>query len=399
MDKQILLLAARPDELKQLTKILSQRPHWQIKQATDLKTAAKSMCKHPPDLLILDLDSFPHTQIQTFLQLSHDRCPQTARILLLKKGCEAMLVQSLSYAHQAIQKPFEETELIGQIQSILTLKVLLTNPALQNLVARIGTLPSPPSSYTTLIKELENPETSIKRIGQIISQDAAMTLKVLQLVNSPFFGLSRKITSSEQAIHFLGLEIIRALSLSIHIFNTFKGNPGATSFINTLFEHGLQVATLAKSMGEAEGFDKEITSQLFLTALVHDVGKLILSANLPQYHKQVISMAHNQGISLFQAEERILGCSHCEVGAYLLALWGIPEPIVLHVANFHLPELIEQPISVPGLAYFANIITNQRTPRPELLGETAIFPEFANDKILTEKILGWQDLALGVGQT
>ena len=160
------------------------------------------------------------------------------------------------------------------------LRGLLANDGLQRLVARIDSLPSPPSLYAEIMDELASEKCSFQKVGEIISKDLAMTAKILQLVNSAFFGLRRRIVKPSEAIGLLGIDVIRALALSVHVFSEYdiKNLPGFS--IEAVWHHSMNVAVAAKQIAQAQTQERSIADDAFMAGVLHDVGKLIFAQNM-----------------------------------------------------------------------------------------------------------------------
>jgi HD-like signal output (HDOD) protein len=107
--------------------------------------------------------------------------------------------------------------------------------------------------------------------------------------------------------------------------------------VDRIWAHSLSAGVFAKTIAAAEKQERTIIDDAFMSGLLHDVGKLILAANLPQPYKEALTAARNNGGSDLEAERRAFGVTHAEVGAYLLALWGLPFPIVEAIALHHSP--------------------------------------------------------------
>jgi HD-like signal output (HDOD) protein len=199
-------------------------------------------------------------------------------------------------------------------------------------------LPSLPEYYTQLLQELESPNASIKMVKKIVSKDMGMSAKLLQLVNSAFFGMGRKVSDPARAIIFLGLDTIKSLVMSTHVFSQFSDMKLQGVSLDTLWEHSVFCAGLAKRIALSENADDKTREDCFIAGLLHDIGKLVLASKLPQYYNCVLTIMSRNGNRLVEAEQRVFGSSHAEVGAYLLGLWGLNDSVVEAVAFHHFPD-------------------------------------------------------------
>jgi HD-like signal output (HDOD) protein len=286
--------------------------------------------------------------------------PRTARIILSGYAEQESVAKCVGAAHQFLLKPCDVMTLRTTLTRVLALDVFLNNERLKGLVAQMGSLPSVPSLYFRIIRELQSPDASIERIGEIVSQDPAMTAKLLQLVNSAFFGISRKISNPTEAVQFLGVNTVRSLALSIHAFSCFeKSKLGGFSF-ERVWNHCLTVGMFAKKITQAESSDRAMVDEAFIAGLLHDVGKLMLAANMAEQYQEAMAVAEARKLSLTEAEQLVFGATHADVGAYLLGLWGLPVPIVEAVALHHRPvRQCENGFSPLAAVHAANVFEHE----------------------------------------
>jgi HD-like signal output (HDOD) protein len=174
----------------------------------------------------------------------------------------------------------------------------------------------------------------LAEIAAIIERDPAMTLKVLQLVNSAYFGAARHVSTVQQAVGRLGLELLKALTLSVHAFDTLKGPPCKGFSIDALQQHSFLTARLAKQLLS----DPALSAEAFATAVLHDVGQLVLAVGATERFEQVLADQRASQRPLYEIEVEHLGATHGEVGAYLLGSWGLPLNMVETVAYHHVPS-------------------------------------------------------------
>lgn len=137
----------------------------------------------------------------------------------------------------------------------------------------------------------------------------------------------------------LDLDIVKALILSVQIFTHFDQVQVRTLSLETLWRHSLSTGGWAKGIAEGETTDRKVADEEFLAGLLHDVGKLVFAANLPERYSAARVLAQEQGLPDWEAEQTIFGATHAAVGAYLLGLWGLPDPLIEAVAFHHHPAL------------------------------------------------------------
>jgi putative nucleotidyltransferase with HDIG domain len=276
-----------------------------------------------------------------------ERYPGTVRIILSEDSDKEKSLQSVKSAHQFLKKPCDADTVKYTIERACKLQDLLRNETLIKTVTGIKNLPSPPRLYSLIMQEMRSPDASLKKVGDIISQDIAMTAKILQLINSAYFGLPRRITDPQQATIFLGIDTLKALVLTFHVFSEFSEDAELCEFsLADMLKHSIMVGRLAKEIAKVELDDTKILEEIYIAGILHDIGKLIL-LKLPEQYREVMKYIKSTGFSFVEAEYYVMKTSHAELGAYLLALWGIPDNIVETVAFHNNPsKLLENILSM-----------------------------------------------------
>jgi HD-like signal output (HDOD) protein len=269
-------------------------------------------------------------QFLTEVQL---RFPQTIRIMLSGQADDESIVNTVSVVHQFLAKPCEPESLKDVLLRAAALHNLMCNEQLRGIISGIGSLPSLPSIYAELNEALRNAEVSAEDVGRIIEQDIAMTAKVLQLVNSSFFGLFQRVDSTARAVKLLGIDTIKVLVLGAQIFSELHVK-SSVLHLDALYNHSMAVANCSKRIAEGATDDKDLIEQCFVAGLLHDIGKLLLVSQCPQQYEEVLVQAVNEHVRLADCEQNALQATHGYVGAYLIGLWGFTSNIIEAVA-FH----------------------------------------------------------------
>ena len=234
-------------------------------------------------------------------------------------------------------KPCDADELQQVVARACALRDLLSNASLRQLVSQLHTIPSLPQTYVDMVEALKSPDASIQEVGKLIATDVGMTAKVLQLVNSAFFGLRRHVSDPSQAAALLGVDILKALVLSVHIFSQLDDAQVDGFSLDSLWTHSVATGALAKQIAEMAEMKGETRDFALMAGLIHDAGKLVIASNLPDRYRDAINLAREQQLPIWQAEREVFAASHADVGAYLFGLWGLPDPIVEAVAFHHCP--------------------------------------------------------------
>jgi HD-like signal output (HDOD) protein/CheY-like chemotaxis protein len=332
---------------------------WELHFASSGQAALAKLQEKPFAVIVSDM-RMPGMNGAQLLTEVLKTYPRTARIILSGYAEQESVAKCVGAAHQFLLKPCDVMTLRSTLSRVLALDVFLNNERLKVLVSQMGSLPSVPSLYFKIIQELQSLDASVERIGDIVCQDPAMTAKLLQLVNSAFFGISRKISNPTEAVQFLGVNTVRSLALSIHAFSCFeKARLGDFSF-DRVWNHSLAVGTFAKKITQAESSDRAMIDEAFIAGLLHDVGKLMLAANMAEQYQEAMTLARERKLSPTEAEQLVFGATHADVGAYLLGLWGLPVPIVEAVALHHRPARhCENGFTPLAAVHAANVLENE----------------------------------------
>jgi putative nucleotidyltransferase with HDIG domain len=209
--------------------------------------------------------------------------------------------------------------------------------SLRELVGRIRTFPTIPSLYVEVVNALQNPNATTAEVGAIIARDMAMTTKLVQVLNSAYFGLPRTITDPTEAVGILGFETIKSLIMTVKLLSQYDKVKPVYFSIDNIWRHSTNVARTAKVMALLETGDTDCSGAAYTAGLMHDLGKVILAANFDDQYHHAHAIARKQQIPLSDVEKDIFGATHGEIGAYMLALWGMSPEVVKVVALHHHP--------------------------------------------------------------
>ncbi len=185
---------------------------------------------------------------------------------------------------------------------------------------------------------LKDDKVSVGEVAQLIATDSAIAARVLQIVNSAFFRLARRITNIEQAVSYLGFTAIRNVALSVEIFAQWRAQDASPLDPDRLQAHVRAVAAAANALT----ITTPIADDTMLAGLLHDIGYWVLAQECSVELNTAVELALTTAIPLHQAETLVMGASHAEVGAYLLGLWGLPYPVIEAVAHHHQPQRVPQ---------------------------------------------------------
>jgi HD-like signal output (HDOD) protein/ActR/RegA family two-component response regulator len=307
------------------------RHKWDMHFADSGASAIEALERNHFDVVVTDM-RMPGMDGAELLRIVNERWPDAVRIVLSGYAELQQVIRLVPYAHQYFSKPCEAGQLENLIERCLSMHELLRQPGLRAVVGSIRRLPTMPRIYSQFQSILTKDSTSVHDIAKLIAQDPAIAAKVLQLVNSAFFRLARRITNIEQAVSHLGFAAIRNMVLSAEVFSRWPGSEASLN-IDKLQSHVHQVAAAARSLptrGQA-------ADDALLAGLLHDIGYWILAHECKAELSSSLKIAVAQRMPLHEAEIQVIGASHAQIGAYLLGLWGLPYTVIEAVAHHHTP--------------------------------------------------------------
>ncbi|MBN2232915.1 MAG: response regulator [Deltaproteobacteria bacterium] len=242
----------------------------------------------------------------------------------------------------------------------ISLTAINSERAKNQILQKIETIPSLPS-IVYKVMELINRETSnAADFENLIIKDQALTARMLKMVNSSFYSLTRKVNSISDAVVYLGHNTIRSLVLGASTSNLFKKSMPIYGFRQEgLWQHANIVAAFSRQLATAAGLSAQEVDNCFISGLLHDIGKLILGPFVEQHGDQINPLLES-GHTLSQAEEAVLGFSHGHIGGILLTNWKLPKNMVEVVTYHHEPAASETSAQEAHVVAAANLICNQQ---------------------------------------
>lgn len=347
--KRALFVGSDPARFDRMRQLMIDPASWEAALAPDTRSAIEMLNGTAPiDVVVTDA-SLKRTESDTLLAETRERHPRVACVSFAQGNDASHLSASSTHVVSLASDPKVLRTLLDKT---FNLHQALTDDTVRLLVGRLDKLPSVPQTYRALMEAAARPDISIAAVGAIVERDPAMSLKVLQMVNSAFFGLSRRITSIQHAVSYLGLELIKGLALTAHVFTAFEGSKVKNFSIDRFQSYSLRVARIAQKMVS----DREQANMAFTAAILHDIGKLALAMRAPDDYTRITDRFVQGGEALEVVEREIIGTSHAEVGAYLLFMWGIPFQIVESVAFHHRPNECVGPSEVLTAVHVADAL-------------------------------------------
>ena len=371
----------------------SQRGEWEMEFAENGPDALAFMEQSQTDVLVTDM-RMPGMDGVELLTETMKRFPATVRIVLSGQADQSSVLRVVNPAHIYLSKPCDADKLKEAIYRACSLRDRLSEQSLIRLVSQVTTLPSLPHVYTKLVEELNSEEASVQRVAELIIQDIGMTAKLMQMVNSSFFGTTRRIESPEHAAAMLGLNTLKPLVLSAGIFSQFSDDRLPGYSLDMLVDHCLAVSHLAHKIALDYSDDKDQAEAALLAGMIHDVGQLILVSNLPEKFQKVLQRANEQEVPLYEAELERMGAHHADIGAYLIGLWGMADPLVEAVAYHHEPRKCTAEKFTPLTAvHVANSLVNKKHKSCGIMLASDFDTEYLERIGVIEHLPKWQEMA------
>jgi putative nucleotidyltransferase with HDIG domain len=360
MMTRVLFVDDESRVLEGLQRMLRARRHeWEMVFAGDGQSALEACEQAPFDVVVSDM-RMPGMDGAALLAEVQRRHPDTVRIVLSGHADRAGAARAARVAHQFLAKPTDAAGLTETIERACQLRDTLNHPAIREILGRIDSLPALPTLYMELVEALNRPHAGVNEIAGIISQDIGMSAKVLQLVNSTMFGISRHVTTLQTAVTLLGVNFISSLVLTAEVFRAYEHrSEEARRCMAALQRHSLLVADIAASIAS----DGRQAESAYIAGMLHDVGRLAMMDGLPKEFEEICVVARERGMPLHDVEQEMLGVTHPQVGAYLLRLWHLPEAVVEAVAFHHRPSAIgtAAPL-IPLAVHVADALAHEVAP-------------------------------------
>ena len=370
------------------------RKKWEMAFANSGNEALAILAAGTYDVIVSDM-RMPGMDGTQLLELVRERHPGMIRIVLSGQFEMEAAMRAVPVAHQFISKPCDADKLQAVIERSLGGASVAADSAIRGVIAAIGELPALPGTYAALVAAVDDPDASLDRVSAIVQRDVAVAAKVLQLVNSSFFGLSHEIATVSMAVGFLGFDVVKQLVLTVELFRAFECTNQVAGFsVEEIQRHSRCVAAIAANLPVPRR-DAAATS---IAALLHDVGKLVLAARLPEQFEGALHASRDQNRPLHILEQEITGICHADMGSYLLALWGLPPSVVAAVSEHHQPfrATPDMAIDISMAVRIADLLEHEVSVGSESFA-TGILDDLCKDsREMAESLPAWRKIAIEV---
>jgi HD-like signal output (HDOD) protein len=374
--KRIMFVDDDPNVLTGLRNVLrTKRREWDMVFAVGPEEAIANLSKGSFDVVVSDM-RMPRMDGATLLGKVKEMQPWAVRMILSGQTELESAMKSVFVAHMFLSKPCDPTLLQSVVDRACRLNTILRSEELRSTAGKVQMLPTAPKTYVALNGALIKPACTVATLVQIIERDVGLSAKLLQLVNSAFFGLPKRISSLNDTVTYLGFSTIKNLALALETFSSAAKTSGLSEVdLMVLQAHSLLTGQIAQKI-ETQTMKK--TECAFLAGVLHEVGCLLNVTNKP-------------------SQDSDAPVNRALLGAYLLGLWGLPHAIMEAVAYHKTPQMIPHAVfELVDIIYIADHLASElRDARDNTKLDLAYLggigideSQLAGMRVLAEKVAG-----------
>jgi len=370
--------------------------NWIVDRVDSLQSGLALASTHRYDAVLVSAITSPEREL-AFLRQIMTQFPKTVRILYTPMLSPTSLSKALDVTHSLCLDSTSAQDLIDLVERAIAASRQLSEPKLLRSFAAFKQLPSPPSVFHELTRQLNSERTTAQHIAAVVSKDPALAARLLRIVNSSYFGLSQSISNIQQAVTLLGTRTIRGLALAGHFGSHYKSDSRSTLFsLDALQSRSLMVARLAQSLARIAGGDALLRDQAFLSGLLLDVGMVMLASEQTDAYTKIFGYTAKHNRSLSDVELKAFGVTHADLGACLLTKWNLPPRVIEAVQHHHNPAAYTQSGLTPlAVAHVADALLPSLNTQPSIQANATLDTEFLAQAGLVEFLPKWRMEANG----
>ena len=231
----------------------------------------------------------------------------------------------------------------------------LSKSRFEDITSRMKELPSLPSTVLAILKVLDNPDSTARELSEALHYDQSLVTRILQIVNSAYYGFPREIDTLSKAVTILGYTTIRNLILITNTFDVLnKGVEQGCLDRKQFWQHALGTGVAAQTI--ADRLQLGSAEEAFLAGLLHDIGKVILDTFLHEEYSQAVKLAQQENLLLYEAEQKVLGATHVDFGQWLADSWNLPHNLTAAIAHHHDPSKSKKHFICVSLVHIGDIV-------------------------------------------
>jgi putative nucleotidyltransferase with HDIG domain len=356
--RRVLFVGADPTWYQRVEgQMVELQPDWLCWKTENTSEAETLLSSGTFDSLVLDSQT---SQASEFLNQTERKFGRAICLVRCDLSDRPAVAQWNRLGATPVSADGEAAALVTSLRRAERLREWMAIPPLMKLLPQIRKLPAKPKLYTQVTEELESPNGSMAVVARYISQDPVMAAKMLQMANSAFFGSIHEVTDISEAVMMLGTERVRSLILMAGVFSQYDNLKCNGFSLELIWDHSLWVGLLSRTIALGETRNVKMADMAFTAGLFHDIGKLILAGNVPDLYEAVRRKQKEASLSQRDAELAVMGTTHAELGACLLATWGLPLPILEAMAWHHEPQRSEdRGFSLLAAVHVANVFAQE----------------------------------------
>ncbi|MCW8983316.1 MAG: HDOD domain-containing protein [Gammaproteobacteria bacterium] len=247
----------------------------------------------------------------------------------------------------------------------------------ERLEAMVEKMPAFPASVSTILDITSDINCAPKDLVKVIELDPVLTMKVLKLVNSAYFGLSREVTSVKHSVVYVGINTIKNVAISIAAIGVLPHTSSSGYNLDQFLQHSLSTAAIARLLARSKGVPESDLGDYFVASLLHDIGQMVVGQYMPDEFQSALAICNEQEIPICEAEREIFGIDHAEIGAMLAESWQLPAALISCIRNHHQVGELEEPTVLEKTIFIANQVSklmggdrsglSQQEPVPEVV--------------------------------
>lgn len=370
VDDEPLILQGLKRQLRKM------RGRWDMRFAESPSEALCLLEENPADVVVSDM-RMPKMNGAELLTEVQRRYPETVRMILSGQTDRTASACELTSIHQFIQKPCNEDALVHSIERVRALSRLIGSKQCARIAGEISSLPTLSSNLTALTDALAN-EADANALARIVDADPGLETKVMQLVNSAFFGLPRTIDDTVMAIGLLGVDNLETIAASAAVFDAIDSSSVGSADIASIWKVSADIGNAAAAVAKEAHAEPSVISECRLAGLLSHIGRALFIRTAPDYYSKMPASALQDGVSLTEAERSFFGARQQDLAAYLLGLWGFSDTIIEAVAHQDDPDASNHPQGCD----LGNYLNHGRVlvPATQLVPHPLSFPDINGER-------------------
>ncbi len=364
-----------------------QRKRWNMRFALGGAAGIAILEEGKVDCVVTDM-RMPEFSGKDVLQKARQLVPEAVRIVMSGQAEDELTVAAIPYTHQWLSKPTETSFLVHTIERTLVTRDLVHAGPARAALGTLNRLPMMPRTYQALTEALASEEASVDVVTSIVAENPSLSLRVLQMANSAFFGLSRRLDDVREAVGYLGFKTIAQLVFAAEVIHEVD-SPEVSQMLEQFQAHAILSSRVAAEI--MSGDERATTAGT--AAMLHDIG--LLGFLMDETFQEAIANAPASGYSTDE-ERKLFGTTHADLGGALLGVWGLSSELVEAVAHHHEPQRVEllELDCVVAVHVAQAIVREEMLPEGETLHPSlGVDQELIERLGLTDDLVGWRTFA------